>query len=176
MLSKKVLGVAVSGVVLLFIAGCMKQAVAPVITPEPVVQSVPTNEFSIKDLKVGMEVDGLKVTSFGPFNAEFGPMNLGNLKISFEGTSTVSGNYHPVEVLSMGGSASFSLDNASSLNFPKLIGDGIGPEWFSFNNPDAEIIAKLGKVKKQVTVVIKNYTLQRYPSEVSSTADLVEVK
>ncbi len=136
--------------------------------------SVPkvANEFNLSDLKVGMEIAGLKVTAFGPFEAKMGPMAMDNLKVSFEGAKTVSGWYGPSE----GFPASFNLDDASRQNFPKLIDDVVSPDWFAFNDLDADVVAKLGKVGKQATIVIKNYTLQRYPSEVSSTADLVEVK
>lgn len=173
MIARKFLGVT-AGVTLMFTVGCAQQAVAPVSAPVETSKSsvAQPNEFKFSDLKVGMEIAGLKVTSVGPFEAKMGPMAMDNLKVSFEGTKTVSGWYGPSE----GFPASFNLDEASRQNFPKLIDDVVSPDWFAFNDLDADVVAKLGKVGKQATIVIKNYTLQRYPAEVSSTADLVEVK
>lgn len=134
------------------------------------------NEFSLNDLKVGLEIGGLKVASFGPFSARIGPIAINNLKVSFVGTTTISGNYSPAEALSVSGGSSFTLDDASLQNFPKLTSDLVDVRWFTINGKDADIFAKLGKEKKQATIVIKNYTFVRYPAEVGSTADLVSVK
>lgn len=148
--------------------------VTPVANVELSVSS--TNEFKISDLKVGLEIAGLKVTSFGPFNVKTGPISAENLTVSFEGTKTVTGIYSGTENSAMGGPATFSLDKASAQSLPRLTSSNKANVFFSFSNLDTSAITKLGKVEKSATIVIKNYTINHWPAEVFNTAYLVEVK
>ena len=74
----------------------------------------------------------------------------------------------------------FQLDAESQKNFPATNDDIVvienNTEGFTFSN-DKETVKKLGDKERKATIVIKNYTLVRYPAEVSSTAEFVkEVK
>ena len=163
--------------VLLLTVGCNEPQQVAVQNPVPTTTEtqIVGNIFDLSTAKVGDKVGTMNITSMKPFGGKNEPIDNTNCSVSFSGMATVFGTYEPVENLSMIPLASFTLDEASMKMLPALADDKYNFNWFELNNPDAEVIAKLGKVKKTATIVIKNYTLVRYPSEVSSTADLVDV-
>ncbi|MDP2642742.1 MAG: S-layer homology domain-containing protein [Candidatus Peregrinibacteria bacterium] len=136
------------------------------------------NTFDVADLKVGMEIGDLTVKSFGPFNADFGAIAYNNLKVVFEGEMTVAGKYTDTtnNPGAFGPITCFYPNITSDAEMPHLVNDELSNQWFCFNNIEfAQSKLGTGKTLDEITIGIKNYTYIRYPSEVSPTADLVEV-
>lgn len=136
------------------------------------------NTFAVGDLKIGMKIGDLTVKSFGPFNADFGSIASNNLKIVFEGDTTVAGKYVDTadKPGAFGPTTCFYPNVNSDAEMPHLVNDELSNQWFCFNNiAFAQSKLGTGKTVGEITIVVRNYTYIRYPSEATSSADLVMV-
>lgn len=140
------------------------------------------NEFTVKNIKVGDKIAGMTVKSIAPYDEEVKTLSLeSNAKVRFTGQTTIMGTYY-YECPGFEGKCSNSeqrlcfkdLDNISQKKMPTLK-DGRNPIWFCFSNVNEAknlLVPNTGKK----TIVIDNYVLNVYPSEVIDTADLISVE
>lgn len=141
--------------------------------PEPA-----NNVFQLATLQVGDTVAGMTVksiTGYGDGSADPGPPTIHDVRIEFEGRATVTGTYtyHLPEDEFLGNAVCIDVDETSQHLLPRMAGDE-RYLWFCFENED-EAQAAFGEPGfGTATVVIDNYTIIHYPSEVWNMATLIE--
>ncbi|KKQ43164.1 MAG: hypothetical protein US60_C0006G0008 [Microgenomates group bacterium GW2011_GWC1_37_8] len=140
------------------------------------------NIFDISTVKVEDEVAGMKVTEIGPFLDDTDIPLSENAKISFGGKAVVTGSYFFSGPMSA--QSSEELDTVCMSDFTKESLEKIpkpasnnNSSWFCFTNKEFAF-NQLGPVgsKGIATVLIDNYTINIYPSEVTNTAELLWVE
>jgi len=138
-----------------------------------------SNKFDLKGIKVGDIVTGMTVTSVVPYDAEHGAISEDNYKIQFSGQATITGNYQ-IYAPNDGGMGITSDDvcvievnEQTVANLPKEKSDNRGV-WFCFTNP-ADAKSALGSEPgtKTATMVVDEYKINYYPSEVYNTAKFI---
>ena len=135
-------------------------------------------EFNVKDLKVGMKMGDLTVKSFGPFNADYSAIAKNNVRVVFEGQTMITGKYIDTanDPGAFGPTTCFYPDAKSDAAMPHVVDDEMSNQWFCFKDMAlAQLKFGPGNTWEKITIVIKNYTYVRYPSDMASSADLVMV-
>lgn len=152
------------------------------------------NLFRFDAVKPGDVIAGLTVRWVGPVDESgraAGPLDptaeIPNASVEFSGLVTLTGQYTafepptPEEILEAGYYNPLhrvclgDLDAASLARLPRMAGDDRATS-FCFSNPD-EAAAALGQgTAGMATVVIDDYDINVFPSEVVNFARLVEVK
>ena len=140
------------------------------------------NEFDLNEIKIGDKVIGMTVQSIAPYDESVKSLPLAsNVKIQFKGQVTITGIYY-YECPGFEGKCSEDkerlcfkdLDEVSQKKMP-ILKNGRNPIWFCFANAnEAKKLLTPNTGKK--SVLIDNYTLNVYPSEVIDTADLIKVE
>lgn len=140
--------------------------------------------FSYYDVQIGDVIAGWTLTDMGMFSDMIEP-GPGNSIFHFEGTATLTGTYEYVgdDAYAMMSDYIYfhDLDSDSLYYLPWMMESDGEPEWtwFSFSNQE-EVKARFGVVdgvskSGQATILIEDFVLVHYPSEVSSMATLVDV-
>lgn len=142
------------------------------------------NLFNLKDVKVGDKIAGMTIKSIKKISdlitpPEDVPLSENNVSIVFSGQVTITGEYRYEKESEVGGIEilGFSLDETSSKLMPRLTYQKNDPVYISIANID-EAKEKLGITKDgegMATIIIDDYSLNSYPSEVSNTGKLVSV-
>lgn len=153
------------------------------------------NVFRFSDVQPGDKVAELTVTSVGPVDESSGardPLDsdapIPNASVRFSGQVVVTGYYTAVsearqrELADEAGYYNPShrvcmreIDKDSAARLPQMAGDSRSLS-FCFRNID-EAAAALGEdTEGKATVVIDDYTINVFPSEVTNYARLVEVQ
>lgn len=131
------------------------------------------NLFDVEKAKIGDKIGNMTITKLSGGKSDTPTANYAT--VSFSGKETVSGKitYYPTGGF-MGEAICMDRLSADSLSkIPKMIND-TRDVWFCFNNLD-EAREDLNNLT-QATVIINNYTIKYYPTEVYNTADLVAIK
>lgn len=132
--------------------------------------------FSLDTVKVGDVIAGMTLRSLAPFSQVMMtptldlPLSSYNAHVEFSGTATVTGEHYWNELFQK---VCFDvLDPLSGTRLPRIDGD-TRKTWFCFANQD-EAQAVLGKeAPGTATIVIDDYAINVYESEVANTATLV---
>jgi len=135
------------------------------------------NRADINNIKVGDKIASMTVVSIMPYKS-YNPLLEGNYKIKFNGKIEITGHYiYYGEGDMLENKICFdNLDNASKIKMPQLKGDD-REIWFCFNNENFAKDAFQPKGSSgKATILIDNYTINMYGSEVWNTADLKLVK
>ena len=144
--------------------------------------NIPTNEFDLNKIKIGDKIVGMTVRSILPYDESAKSLPLAsNVKIQFKGQVTITGIYY-YECPGFEGKCSEDkerlcfkdLDEVSQKKMP-ILKNGRNPIWFCFANVN-EAKNLLTPNTGNKSVLIDNYTLNVYPSEVIDTADLIKVE
>ena len=140
------------------------------------------NNYFKKGPSQGVRINEMKIISIQPFNSgqyskepslmETGPQNV---KILLKGPVTVTGTYF--EENNESGFSGYCMNNFNSEFLGKLPYDisNTKVKIFCFRNADFAH-ERLGTSTKKITVLIDNFEINFYPSEVVDWADLVDVK
>jgi hypothetical protein len=144
--------------------------------------NIPVNIFTLTDIKIGDKIAGMTVQSITPYDEGVKTLPLeSNAKVRFTGQTNVAGTYY-YECPGFEGKCNKNeqrlclkdLDEASQKKMPR-IKNGRDPIWFCFSNAD-EAKKLLAPNTGKESVLIDNYILNVYPSEVIDTADLIKVE
>ncbi len=159
---------------LLLFAACQ----TPVEEPEPVEDVVTENSFDVESAEIGDTVVGMTINSVEPFSTreDLLPINTFNAIVEFSGEAELTGTYHhyPAGTFIGGGELTCfdQLDETSISKLPRI--DGKTLTWFCFRNLDLandSFDAETG----ETTIIIDNFQINSFPSEVWNLADLLEV-
>lgn len=155
----------------------------PTSSPSPTIQSSPTpqqsnNKFDINKITFGDRISGVSVKSVGPYRTDSTLPLAKNAKVSFDGEITITGSYYylgPNRITSDTIICVEKLNQESLTKIPILQSDNRFP-WFCFDNVDlaSKLLGPVGS-SGTITVVIDNYSINYYPSEVGNTAKLVRL-
>ncbi len=131
------------------------------------------NLFSFAKAKVGDRVAGMTIIEVGHYR-EDRPDVSPNEKVAFTGKATVTGRVtsHFGEFGGQNEVCLQDLDSTSQSAIPKL-DDDAREMWFCFTNTDAALLAFPKGADATATVVIDDYVINAYPSEVRNTATYV---
>ena len=140
-------------------------------------------KFDINQIKVGESFYGeMIVKSIEPFSVGYSELSKDNFRITFSGQATLSGSYYIRDGTEMGIGGKYVTFTPDESSFSRLPRERYAGEFgyaksFTLNNYEkaVELLMPNGK-KGTATIVIDNYTLVGYPSEISNSADLIEVK
>lgn len=142
----------------------------------------PSNTFDINSVKAGDKIGSLVVKNVEPFNSGYSPISEKNFKITFQGQVTLRGHYSISDGTEMGigiKGVGFTPDDNSALLLPQELHTMKFGFIKSFAFSDYEysfrMLIPFGKTGDK-TIIIDNYTLVSYPSEVNNTADLIVIK
>ena len=132
---------------------------------------------------VGDKLGSMTVVSAAPLNPEYPKGRMGvevtpdNAHIVLKGPIEVTGKYtgHYESAMGYDGYCMSDFDAESLTRLPTLPNAAPVPyPWFCFSNSEVAR-RQLGEKEAQVTIIIDNYDLKSYPSEVIDTADFVSV-
>lgn len=150
-------------------------------------ETVVNNILDIETAKIGNKVAGMVLQSIEKYSAVNNtgadvdpPLSKTNIEAKFYGKATISGTYTYVgeaEPAMLPGMLTFGVDEAFAKKVPSL------------KNQEGSYPIMLGKLAKEMfgvdgakegksgkaTIVIDNYTINRYPAEVADTATVVEI-
>lgn len=134
--------------------------------------SIENNILLFDKIKVGDAINGLTIKSINPFDKSYdnGKISEENLKIVFSGEIEISGKYKIEKGEMFNGRAYFYLTEPDRI-LPKI---GKLTNHFYFDNQDSAI-KLLGTNDIDATIIISDYVINSYPSEVSNTAKLIKV-
>ncbi len=147
---------------------------------------VASNIFDLDTAKEGDKVAGMVLVSIQSYSSKYNPQNSQPLSINdvtaeFSGRVTVTGSYDYTaegEPSMMGEFIRFDITDSDFLAKLPQIKDDDMPVWFGFTNMSfAKEALGLGNkgTTGTATIIIDNYTINRYPSEVFNSAALIEV-
>lgn len=148
-------------------------------------QVIESNIFDVMKAKIGDVVVNMTIKAITPFSVNITPpksfpLTADNAKVEFSGQTQISGTYQYygndeqsemlTDIVCFDG-----LDNSSKSQLPQIQGDRREP-WFCFSNQDLakELFIPKGAVGK-ATIIIDQYEINSYPSEVFNTATLIKV-
>jgi len=128
-------------------------------------------DFDLNTVKVGDQIGSMRIISRVSYGAiDKNNYSIDDASIAFIGQVVIKGAYTE----SRGDRCIVDLDESSTSKIPRMIGDD-RDIWFCFNESN---LVKQEFVKGDdeiVEIVIDNYVINAYPSEVYNTADLVRV-
>ncbi len=124
-------------------------------------------------VKVDMAINPKDSGTNDPELMKIGPNNV---RVVLKGPIEVTGEYQQIHSgIGFDGDCIKGFDSVSLSRLPSLPGESYAPQrLFCFRNTDF-VEKNLGTKSHQVTVMIDNYELVSYPSEVMDYADLVKV-
>lgn len=129
-------------------------------------------------LYVGQKIGAMTLSEYGPYNSSYSEMSPSNIKMLLKGPVEITGvyEYYESEIGFEGYCMKeFSPETKLVLPYVPVTGEEEKAVWmFCFRN-EAEVSAELGKTKQTVTLLIDNYELNAYPSEIIDRADFVGV-
>lgn len=178
-------------IIMPFIGGWIGYRYAPervvyvdLVVPVEVENSEKKNQPTVSPTKLsdilykGMKIGGMTLAEYGPYNPDYSEINSNNVKMLLKGPLEVTGTFeYVVHEIGFEGYCmnDFSEESIARLPYvPASDGSSEPRTWFCFRNED-EVFKKLGKDQKVVTVLIDNYELKAFPSEVIDRADLISV-
>lgn len=140
--------------------------------PAPVIDN--TIKFDVEKVKIGDKLGNMTVTKLNGIKSETPTIN--SALVNFKGRTEVTGKiqYHEpggfmAEAVCLG-----NLNKESLAKMPKMESD-TREIWFCFNDLEGAKKKRLHTTTELVTVLIDNYSIVYYPSEVYNTADLISV-
>lgn len=146
-----------------------------------------SNDFEIERIQQGDKIQDMMLVKKVPYKSEFTdklPVSS-NITMHFKGQVQITGNYSfsgPMgsETLEdLEGLIDVCMSEIDEQSLNKLPRPTVksNDTWFCFDNR-GYAIEKLGPVgnKGRTTVLIDNYTINRFPSEVGDTATLLQIQ
>lgn len=130
---------------------------------------------SVGDILGAMTVVSVAPFNTGQYSSDPKMMQLGpqNIRVNLKGPIEVTGAYSTVHSGIGFDGYCMSVSDAASLSRLPVLPAGVR-SYFCFRNGETAQ-QKLGKQSRTVTVMIDNYQLNSYPSEVVDWADLISV-
>ncbi|MDP2812472.1 MAG: hypothetical protein Q8O32_02150 [bacterium] len=133
-----------------------------------------TSLFDVTTAKVGDIVAGMTIKKINPFNSSFSSLTVDNAKVVFSGRATISGKYLYNDMLGQ-----FCIDNIdanSQIYLPKINGDTRSASFCFSNKEEANSSLKTYQDSDSMTVIMDDYTIISYPSEVVNMAKFISVQ
>lgn len=144
-----------------------------------------SNLFKLEDVKVGDSVADMQIKFIGKFSDTITPYQSGSLSennviVKFSGSTMVTGQYEYQKISDFGGIEQLcfgSLDAISEKSMPKLYSSSNNPTYFCITNISQakNALGLTTDSKGSATIVVNDYVLNSYPSEVFNTATLVSL-
>lgn len=167
-----------------------KDAVKVTPTPTTTVTPTPTevaagNIFDLLTAKNGDKVSTMTIVSVNPFSMTLqppinNPLTASNANVVFSGQAVLEGDYSYTNSAFSGGyDLVFNVKSSSYSKLPVIKGaeNHQLPMWFSNKAEAMRILGITENVEKSgtATITIKDYVMNRYPSELRDTFALVSV-
>lgn len=147
-----------------------------------------SNILDLSSVKIGDKIGTMTVESIIPYSesstpplAENLPLSTSNVKIVFSGQATLSGEY-TYEYSPLEGSYRLSFKVSNDRDKLPIIKDSEERKevlcWFSNQGEALKLLGITKDVEKKgnATIIVKNYVINRYPSEVTDMFELMSAK
>ena len=148
-------------------------------------EEITSNIFDLLTAKVGDKVGTMTISSINPFSMTINPprnekLSSSNANIVFSGQVVIDGDYsYAYDAFSGSYDLVFNVSKASYNNLPVIKGseDNKSPMWFSNKTEAIKLLGITENTEKKGTakITIKDYVINRFPSEVRDTIAIVGI-
>jgi len=154
-------------------------------TATPTTAATVSNIFDLSTAKTGDKVATMTIFSVKPYSMTIAPpverdLSASNAKVVFSGQATIEGTYNYINGAMFGWDLSFTVSSASRNNLPVIKGSDDHQPAMGFSNK-AQAMQMFGITENQaksgtVKIIIQDYVINRYPTEITDTFALVSVQ